>query len=116
LEALLELKSNFFNARKLLREMGERSEQPIEPAQQSAVIDATECVPGVLCSGVPGAGGVDAIFAITLSKKSRDRVERLWSKWHKSSDNEHRPMVCALVLAAEKPDKSGIWLENRFGC
>lgn len=34
---------------------------------------------GVLLAGVPGAGGFDAVFAITIGSSVRDRVESEWS-------------------------------------
>lgn len=70
-------------------------------------------VPGILCAGVPGAGGVDAMYAVTLSvgnTDSRSAVERLWSKWNESGPD--RSYVCALTLEAEYTGKSGISLEN----
>jgi phosphomevalonate kinase len=107
--SLLELKSRFYNARNNLRIIGELSLQPIEPTQQTELLNATEDIAGVLCSGVPGAGGVDAVFAIVLSHEARDRVEKLWSTW---DGTQGRPSVCALPLSAESKLKVGIWLEE----
>lgn len=36
----------------------------IEPDSQTRIADITATLPGVLAAGVPGAGGLDAIFAI----------------------------------------------------
>ena len=35
---------------------------------------------GVLVAGVPGAGGFDAVFAITIGSSVRDNVEVEWSR------------------------------------
>lgn len=35
---------------------------------------------GVLLAGVPGAGGFDAVFAITIGSTVRDKVEAEWSR------------------------------------
>lgn len=34
---------------------------------------------GVLLAGVPGAGGFDAVFAITIGSTVREKVESEWS-------------------------------------
>ena len=82
--------------------MGNSAGVEIEPDQQTVLADATERVPGVLCAGVPGAGGVDAIFAVTLSKTTRDRVEDMWSQWSRGS------AVCPLLLSADSGDIVGV--------
>lgn len=92
----------------MLREMGIRAGVEIEPPQQTALCDASEALPGVLCAGVPGAGGVDAIFAITLGPAARAEVEAMWSRWggaHKSCK------VCPLVLSADKSPVCGVKIE-----
>jgi len=63
---MLALKSSFRIARSLMRNMGVFAGVDIEPAFQSAIADATEALPGVLCAGVPGAGGSDALFALYI--------------------------------------------------
>jgi len=45
-------------------------------------------------SQVPGAGGVDAIFALTLGPHARSAVEGLWAAWSKRT-------VCPLMLTAQ---------------
>lgn len=42
----------------------------IEPNSQTRLLDATMDMEGVLLAGVPGAGGFDAIFAVTLGDSS----------------------------------------------
>lgn len=51
----------------------------IEPESQTRLLDATMNMKGVLLAGVPGAGGFDAIFAITLGE-SGNNVADAWSK------------------------------------
>jgi phosphomevalonate kinase len=65
IQLLLSLKAKFKKSRQLLKRMGECSGQGIEPDEQTSLADDTEALAGVLCAGVPGAGGVDAIFSIT---------------------------------------------------
>ena len=53
-----------FTVRKLLKTMGDNSGVPIEPDQQTRLIDSTVLLPGVVMSGVPGAGGYDSLFCL----------------------------------------------------
>ncbi|OQR91919.1 hypothetical protein THRCLA_08842 [Thraustotheca clavata] len=79
--ALVAMQTTFYEIRALLREMGNGAGVPIEPTEQTALIDATMQLPGVLFGGVPGAGGNDAIFAIVLHPSVLSQVETFWSKW-----------------------------------
>lgn len=51
----------------------------IEPPSQAALLDATMEIDGVLLAGVPGAGGYDAVFAITVGDIARTLVVKEWS-------------------------------------
>lgn len=42
------------NTRRLMREMGELSGVPIEPPEQTRLLDAVTALPGVIGAGVPG--------------------------------------------------------------
>ena len=50
----------------------------IEPESQTRLLDVTMDTEGVLLGGVPGAGGFDAVFAITLSDSSTN-LTKIWS-------------------------------------
>ncbi len=63
---------------------------PIEPAEQTRLLDAVMALPGVLAAGVPGAGGLDAVFALTTSDTARASVLELWARWAETS-------VCPLL-------------------
>jgi len=110
LQALLTLKANFKKARTLLKAMGDSAGVGIEPDNQTALADATENIAGVLCAGVPGAGGNDAVFAIIISSEARHRVEVMWSAWkgtHSSSS-----VVCPLMLRAESGHRSEVHMQG----
>ncbi|KAL2608856.1 hypothetical protein R1flu_027429 [Riccia fluitans] len=79
-EALLETRDAFELVRSLMREMGEAAGVPLEPPVQTELLDHTMRMNGVLFAGVPGAGGFDAVFAVTLGEGSRKRVEEEWSR------------------------------------
>eukprot|EP00605_Chrysophyceae_sp_TOSAG23-4_P002643 GSChrysophyteH1.ASY1.ANO1.2919.1 assembled CDS len=117
ISVILEIKSLFKLTRQYLKKMGEEAGVGIEPDSQTKLCDATETIPGVMCAGVPGAGGVDAIYAVTLSAAARLRVEQMWSTWHHSPDaispEGHKSTVCPLILRAETDtSSSGVQVEN----
>jgi phosphomevalonate kinase len=71
-----------------MRDMGARTGVPIEPAEQTALLDACVALPGVLASGVPGAGGYDALWLLVLvpagagaGAAPAEAAERLWAGW-----------------------------------
>ena len=125
---LSNLRKLFNQARELMREMGTAAGVEIEPVQQTQLADQTEGISGVLCAGVPGAGGNDAIFAIVLSVKARTRVESMWSEWGSAgtvsgtgtgsgsgSVSSVGTVVCPLLLRAEGGMKSGVRPEFDIG-
>lgn len=79
-----------------MRKMGTLTEVPIEPPEQTELLDACISQPGVIAAGVPGAGGYDAVWVLVLSPDSGSgnsevqeealdtplhRVERVWMGW-----------------------------------
>uniref|UniRef100_A0A7S3EBE4 phosphomevalonate kinase n=1 Tax=Rhodosorus marinus TaxID=101924 RepID=A0A7S3EBE4_9RHOD len=70
-----ESKSTFARYRKYLRELGDKSGAPIEPAEIRPILDETCKVQGVIHAGVPGAGGFDSICALIENSSARERVE-----------------------------------------
>ena len=115
MQTFVELRGYFSKSRKLLRTIGEKAGVEIEPPCQTRLIDATESVMGVLCAGVPGAGGVDAIYALILSPSSKENVEELWAHWNdttKDSATSTIGNVCPLTLSAAKTINRGIQLES----
>mmetsp|Transcript_19332 Transcript_19332/g.31663 ORF Transcript_19332/g.31663 Transcript_19332/m.31663 type:complete len:504 (-) Transcript_19332:185-1696(-) len=75
---LIDIHNTFTSIRELLREMGSLAGVPIEPSEQTHRADVTMTLPGVLMSGVPGAGGFDAIFAIFIEGPARSAIEESW--------------------------------------
>ena len=106
-ERLVTLRKLFSRMRELLRTMGREAGVGIEPPSQTALADRTEALPGVLCAGVPGAGGNDAVFAIVLSYTARSQVEDMWS-----SLGSEGPLVCPLILSAEGGLDGGVRVED----
>ncbi|KAI8324010.1 Phosphomevalonate kinase [Martensiomyces pterosporus] len=73
------------DVRSLQRTLGESAEVPIEPPKQTRLLDACMDVPGVCMAAVPGAGGYDAIFCVTLGQDASRAVEQVWSQWTEMS-------------------------------
>nr|QID77685.1 5-phosphomevalonate kinase [Cinnamomum camphora] len=78
-KSLLGTRDAFLHIRYHMQQMGQTAGVPIEPESQTRLLDATMNMKGVLLAGVPGAGGFDAIFAITLGE-SGNNVADAWSK------------------------------------
>ncbi|XP_074283390.1 phosphomevalonate kinase, peroxisomal isoform X1 [Silene latifolia] len=77
-EALIAARNAMLDIRSHMRHMGEAAGVPIEPDTQTRLLDATLDTEGVLLAGIPGAGGFDAVFAITLGS-STSKVAESWS-------------------------------------
>mmetsp|Transcript_16101 Transcript_16101/g.36755 ORF Transcript_16101/g.36755 Transcript_16101/m.36755 type:complete len:343 (+) Transcript_16101:3-1031(+) len=90
--------------RQLLREISQRAETPVEPPEQTELLDATMAQRGVLLAVVPGAGGNDAVLALVLpslqeaapTAAARSRLEVLWSSW--AAGGSKRGVVCELPV------------------
>ncbi|TYZ64922.1 hypothetical protein PybrP1_001145 [[Pythium] brassicae (nom. inval.)] len=95
---LVQIRESFLAVRALLREMGERAQVPIEPPEQTALVDATMAIPGVLIAGVPGAGGFDAVFVVALDESVLGHVEALWMAWPQSHPTA---TICPLLCDAD---------------
>ncbi|XLR24436.1 phosphomevalonate kinase, peroxisomal-like [Arachis ipaensis] len=98
IKALLGAKEAMLGIRYHMRLMGEAAGVPIEPELQTKLLDATLNLEGVLLAGVPGAGGFDAVFVVTLGDSSSN-VTKIWSSLN----------VLALLV---KEDPCGVSLES----
>jgi phosphomevalonate kinase len=110
---LQNIRKLFKRTRFWLKRMGDNAGVGIEPDSQSALADRTESLPGVLCAGVPGAGGNDAVYALVLSEPAKENVERVWSQWENSMRGKtYGTIVCPLTLSAESKDNSGVLIDK----
>ncbi|KIK67414.1 hypothetical protein GYMLUDRAFT_55186 [Collybiopsis luxurians FD-317 M1] len=76
--------------RKNMREMGQLAGVPIEPPEQTQLLDVCCSQAGVIGGGVPGAGGYDAIWLLVCEPQEcqpdrwpRERIEHVWSTYDK---------------------------------
>nr|BAF98284.1 5-phosphomevelonate kinase [Hevea brasiliensis] len=97
-KALLGSRNAMLQIRNYMRQMGEAAGVPIEPESQTRLLDTTMNMDGVLLAGVPGAGGFDAVFAVTLGD-SGTNVAKAWSSLN----------VLALLV---REDPNGVLLES----
>ncbi|KAJ2925112.1 hypothetical protein H1R20_g11970, partial [Candolleomyces eurysporus] len=74
--------------REKMREMGNLSGVPIEPPEQTKLLNGCVSLAGVIGGGVPGAGGYDAVWLLVCDPVSSapdqsptERVEYLWSQY-----------------------------------
>ncbi|XP_071730538.1 phosphomevalonate kinase, peroxisomal [Rutidosis leptorrhynchoides] len=97
-KALFGAREAMLNIRRHMKFMGLAAGIPIEPESQTELLDATMNMPGVLLAGVPGAGGFDAVFAVTLGD-SGNNLTKAWSSHN----------VLALLV---REDPRGVCIEN----
>uniref|UniRef100_A0A7C9DS86 phosphomevalonate kinase n=2 Tax=Opuntia streptacantha TaxID=393608 RepID=A0A7C9DS86_OPUST len=97
-EALKGARNAMLEIRSHMRQMGEAAGVPIEPESQTRLLDAAMDMEGVLLAGIPGAGGFDAVFALTLGDAS-SRLAEAWSSLN----------VLALPI---REDPQGVLLES----
>ncbi|CDS10713.1 hypothetical protein LRAMOSA11199 [Lichtheimia ramosa] len=81
IQKMKQLATDFLKVRAHLQEMGSLSDVPIEPKEQTRLLDACMDIEGVVMAGVPGAGGYDAIFCIVISQDAKAQVHSLWQSW-----------------------------------
>jgi len=86
----------FTEIRLHFREMGQASNVPIEPPEQTKLCDATSALPGVVTCLVPGAGGYDAVVCLYIDRLSvQDAIGQLWASWES-------PQICPLGVQASQ--------------
>ncbi|CAO3642840.1 unnamed protein product [Cunninghamella blakesleeana] len=95
---LIELAADFRKVRQLLQKMSLATGVPIEPSEQTQLLDQCMEVPGTIMAGVPGAGGYDAIFCIVLSEEAKDGVHKIWEQWS----------LCSVSPLISQADSTGI--------
>ncbi|RPA96000.1 Phosphomevalonate kinase [Choiromyces venosus 120613-1] len=77
------VRQQILDIRKNIRAMGEAADVPIEPEEQTKLLDAVSAgVPGVLGGVVPGAGGYDAVaFIVKDNEETVTALKEFLAKW-----------------------------------
>ena len=71
---------------------------PLEPPEQTRLLDATADLPAVLGGGVPGAGGYDAVFAVAVGSDGVEDVRKQWEAWSGAAGEGGRVSVMPLAV------------------
>ncbi|KAK7687082.1 hypothetical protein QCA50_009582 [Cerrena zonata] len=103
-EAFAQVRQTAQSIRDNMREMGNLSGVPIEPPEQTSLLDACVSVAGVIGGGVPGAGGYDAIWLLVFDpiecpqeELPSTRIQVVWQSW--------KGLDVSPLLASESKEK-----------
>jgi phosphomevalonate kinase len=118
--ALAAVRTSCVTLRGLVRHISRLADTPIEPPEQTALLDATMAVRGVLMAVVPGAGGNDAVLALVLpthsaedvsgglatspssTETTRAAIAKVWREWPASAPPPRPSAVCELDVAESR--------------
>ena len=110
---LHEIRETIGSVRKQLRRMGRRCSIPIEPAAQTALLDACCSLPGVLGGVVPGAGGYDAIALLVADDTAvLERLRSHCESWKGDPDEESPKEVTEVRVLGVREDSRGVRAEK----
>ncbi|KZS98342.1 Phosphomevalonate kinase [Sistotremastrum niveocremeum HHB9708] len=107
LNGLIALHDTTERIRKNMRHMGELADVPIEPLQQTRLLDLSTAVPGVVGGGVPGAGGFDAIWLLVLETADGTVEKAVQTVWSTIYDMSVTPLLARESL--ERGVRSEDW-------
>lgn len=98
--------------RKLIRQMSVASGVPVEPPQQTRLINYCSALDGVIGGVVPGAGGYDAIVLFVEDKE--DALEGLKSslKAYKPDDSEEGMKIGRVGVIGVREEMQGVRTED----
>ena len=101
------IRTCFYDIRSKLKYMGEQAEQvPIEPEEQTKLLNETMNTNGCLIAGVPGAGGYDAVFSILFAPSKEHAIEKVKKNveqvWNNFTNNMSGCNVTPLLLNESK--------------
>ena len=124
--ALTDVRDGCLSLRSLLRDISRAADTPIEPPEQTALLDATMAEQGVLMAVVPGAGGNDAVLALILptstrrglgdgtsshgphsTESTRARLAAMWQAWPSTAPPPAPSLVCELPVLESKSGGRG---------
>lgn len=99
--------------RRLIRRMSLASRVPIEPPQQTTLIDACSGIPGVIGGVVPGAGGYDAIVLLLEDKEEViAELKKLITGWKVEADENDGVTIGKVGILGVREDMVGVKQEN----
>ena len=99
--------------RKLIREMSVKSGVPIEPPQQTRLLDACSAVPGVVGGVVPGAGGYDAIVLLLEDKPEViEGLRKVVENWKDDAKGDDGVTIGKVGILGVREDMVGVKRED----
>ncbi|KAF2706720.1 Phosphomevalonate kinase [Pleomassaria siparia CBS 279.74] len=107
------LKDLFAKNRALIRKMSVASKVPIEPPQQTALLDACSNVSGVVGGVVPGAGGYDAIVVLLEDKEEVfEELKRVLVAWKVDGETDDDVKIGKVGMLGVREDMVGLRRED----
>lgn len=99
--------------RKLIREMSEGSGVPVEPPQQTRLLDACSEVEGVVGGVVPGAGGYDAIVLLIEDRAEViEGLRKVVENWKDDGKGEDGVTIGKVGILGVREDMVGVRKED----
>ncbi|ORX93228.1 ribosomal protein S5 domain 2-type protein [Clohesyomyces aquaticus] len=99
--------------RGLIRKMSVASKVPIEPPQQTALLDACSNIPGVIGGVVPGAGGYDAIVLLVEDKQSvHIELKKLTAGWKVDAASDDGVKIGRVGILGIREDMVGVRVQD----
>lgn len=99
--------------RALIREMSKASGVPIEPPQQTKLLDACSAIPGVVGGVVPGAGGYDAIVLLLEDKEEvMQELKKLVEGWKDDGEGGDGVTIGKVGILGVREDMVGVKRED----
>jgi phosphomevalonate kinase len=100
--------------RALIRRMSKASQVPIEPPQQTMLLDACSGIPGIIGGVVPGAGGYDAIVLLLEDKEEViESLKKVLAGWKvDASENEDGVTIGKVGILGVREDMVGVRWED----
>ncbi|KAJ4354606.1 phosphomevalonate kinase [Didymosphaeria variabile] len=107
------LKDIIASNRALIREMSKASDVPIEPPQQTQLLDACSAVPGVVGGVVPGAGGYDAIVLLLEDKEEViGELRKVVEIWKVDGEGDGGVTIGKVGILGVREDMVGVRRED----
>jgi phosphomevalonate kinase len=99
--------------RKFIRSMSVASRVPIEPPQQTALLDACSNIPGIIGGVVPGAGGYDAIVLLLEDKEDIiTELKNLIAGWKDETGGSGGVSIGKVGILGVREDMVGVKQED----
>lgn len=96
--------------RALIRKMSKESKVPIEPPQQTRLLDSCSDIQGVIGGVVPGAGGYDAIVLLLEDREEViDDLKKMLSGWKvDANESEDGVSIGKVGILGVREDMVGV--------